>query len=337
MMALQIVSGEEFSANIESWRRSAEFSLIDEHPIYGAFGRSYYPAVYGERRSDASFAVISGGQPLAIVPCTFGETELDYFGSAIRIFMRSGLEGSEAQRALVAVFSHIDSIMSAHGIRRVTVRDDDRLGTLSSIGKLALNRRASAEMRLSGFCALDEGEAAMRRGLRKSFQSLVNWGQRNLKITSVGGGNPDRALFTRYREFHSVVAARVTRSEQSWDAMFDSIAAGHGELVLGFLASGELVAGNLVVDGTTTSFYASGVYDRERFDQPLGHWPLWLAMLHSAEREKRVFDLGDLPLAGTATEKEFSIGYFKRGFATTIGTWIAWKWPVSSEAEGGGG
>jgi hypothetical protein len=163
---------------------------------------------------------------------------------------------------------------------------------------------------------------------------LVNWGQRNLKIDCVGAAKPDRDLFTRYREFHAVVAGRVTRGEKSWDAMFDWIAAGHGELVLGFLASGELVAGTIVVDGATTSYYASGVYDRERFDQPLGHWPLWLAMTRSAERGMRAFDLGDLPLGGTGTEKEYSIGYFKRGFATTIASWISWGLNIAGAKNG---
>jgi hypothetical protein len=325
MMPLQIVTGEGFAEKLESWRRDPEFASLDEHPVYGAFGRSYFPAVFAARRSQSSFAVMAGDRPLAIVPCTFGEAELDYFGVPVRIFLRSGLEGNEAQRAVTAVFTHLDTIVAAHGISRVTIRDDDSLGTLSLVGKQALNRRASADVRLTGLCTLDAGEAAMRRGLRKSFQSLVNWGERNLKIDCIGADNPDRDLFMRYRDFHAAVAGRVTRSEASWDAMFDWIAAGHGELVLGLLVSGELVAGTLVVDGTTTSFYASGVYDRERFDLPLGHWPLWLAMKHSAARGMRTFDLGDLPLSGAATEKELSIAYFKRGFATTIASWIAWS------------
>lgn len=334
MMPLQIMANDGFATNIDSWRRSADFAAIDGHPVYGAFGRSYFPAVFGGRRSELSFAVMAGERPLVIVPCTCGEEELDYFGSPVRLFLRAGLESGDAQRAIGAAFSHLDALVAERGARRITVRDDESVGTLSLVGKQALNRRATAAVRLTGLCALDAGEAAMRRGLRKSFQSLVNWGQRNLKMESIGGANPDRALFTRYREFHAAVAGRVTRSETSWDVMFDWIAAGHGELVLGFLASGELVTGTLVVDGATTAFYASGVYDRERFDQPLGHWPLWCAMLHSGERGMHAFDLGDLPLVGAATEKEVSIGYFKRGFATTIGTWIAWNWTVAGDKPG---
>jgi hypothetical protein len=57
---------------------------------------------------------------------------------------------------------------------------------------------------------------------------------------------------------------------------------------------------------------------------------LWLAMLHSAERGMRLFDLGDVPLPGAASEKAITIGYFKRGFATEIGARLAWSWTVAS-------
>jgi hypothetical protein len=115
--------------------------------------------------------------------------------------------------------------------------------------------------------------------------------------------------------------------------MFDWIAAGRGELVLGFL-SGELVTGTMAVDGNAATYYASGVYDRDRFDLPLGHWPLWLSMTRSAERGMQTFDLGDLPLPNAASPKEVAIGYFKRGFATTIATGIVWSWmPTAPDQE----
>jgi hypothetical protein len=56
-------------------------------------------------------------------------------------------------------------------------------------------------------------------------------------------------------------------------------------------------------------------------------------MLRSAARGMQSFDLGDLPLAEAATAKEVSIGYFKRGFATNIATWIAWSWSPAVEAH----
>jgi hypothetical protein len=334
MKSLQVVTSDGFFGNAESWRRSGDFLGIDDDPIYGEFGRAYYPAVFEDRRRDTSFAVTDAERPQAIVQCTRGDDELDYYGAPVRLFLRAGLGVKDAEQATAAAFAQLDNLAGEGRSRRVMIRDDGSLGALSSVGKHCLNRRAAASLRLTGLCALDQDEAGMRRGLRKSFQSLINWGRRNLKLVSVDAANPDRALFKTYRDFHAAVAGRVTRSEQSWEAMFDWIISGKGKLVLGFLESGELVTGTMVVDGTTRSYYASGVYDRNRFDRPLGHWPLWVSMLYSAERGKKIFELGDLPLAGGGSDKEIAVGYFKRGFATSIATWIAWSWTTAEARQG---
>jgi hypothetical protein len=141
----------------------------------------------------------------------------------------------------------------------------------------------------------------------------------------VGRDNNDRALFDSYQAFHLKIAGHETRSQASWDAIYTWISAGGGELTLGSL-DGELVSGTLVLYGSSIARYGSGVYDRTRFDKPLAHWPLWLAMQRSAEHGFEIFDIGDLPFAGTAPDKEINIGYFKRGFATRVSTSIEWHW-----------
>jgi hypothetical protein len=178
-------------------------------------------------------------------------------------------------------------------------------------------------VRIVALADLVDGEAGLRRGLRKSYRSLVNWGRRNLHIEIVDAARPDQARFEAYRAFHREVAGHVTRSAESWDASFRLVAEGWGELVLGYLGD-DLVAGTLVADGTASSYYASGVYDRARFDKPMAHWPLWLAMTRSMERGRRVFELGDVPAEGEASAKEVAIGHFKRGFATRLVTRLVW-------------
>ena len=320
-----VVRSVDARADFDRWRADPAFAPVEAHPVYGVFGRHYYPAVFASGRVDESFAVLDSSQPVGLIFCSAGSGELDYFGFPIRFFRRDG--GSEwPAKVLDLAFDHLEKLAAQHQATRVMVADDASLGVLSAIGKQCLNRRARGVLRLSGWNELKGDETEMKREVRKSYHSLINWGGRNLQTKIVGVANPDRDLFGRYQDFHRAVAGRVTRPQESWDVMFDWIAKGRGELILGFLADGELVTGTLVVDGTTTSLYASGVYDRERFELPLAHWPLWQAILRSAERGMRMFDLGDLPLADAATAKEVSIGYFKRGFATSISTWIAWEW-----------
>ncbi len=307
------------------WRQEPGLAAIDAHPFYGAFGRRYYPAVYGDERVDESFAVIEGGQALALVACARGKTTLDYYGMPIRFFPREGL-ATELSAVCKAAFEHIAALAQRYEAGQIILRDDASIGTLSKWGEQALNRGFIAEIRFSAVADLGEGERGLRRGLRKSFRSLLNWGQQNLSVICVNRANPDRASFCRYQEFHRKIAGRSTRPQASWDAMYDWVAAGGGEILLASLDNAQLVAATMVLDGASVAYYGSGVYDRDHFDKPLTHWPLWLGMLHSAERGMTVFDLGEVPPAGSASAKEVNIGYFKRGFASRIASWLVWEW-----------
>jgi hypothetical protein len=333
-MDFKIVAAGAAASTLEAWRREPSFAAVEAHPVPGAFGRGYFPLVFEETRRDESFALVLKDIPVLMVSCTAGSEQLDYYGMPARLFVRTGLDEQTAAAAIDAAFSHIDGLALERGITRISVSDQESIGVLSPIGGQCVNRRANAALQLNGCCDLAGGETGIRQGLRKSFRSLINWGKRNLELCVVGMGNPDRALFDRYRSFHRAVAGRVTRAQASWDFMFEWIAAGRGELVLAFW-DGELVAGTLVIDGVDTSLYSSGVYDRERFDKPMAHWPIWHAMLRASERGRIEFDLGSLPLPGVATPKEFAIGYFKRGFATSIKTSIAWTWSIAAPEAAG--
>jgi hypothetical protein len=310
---------------LEGWRKAPGFAAIDAHPFYGAFGRRYYPAVFGARRSDESFAVVHNDRPVLLALCARGEGVLDWYGLPSGFFASEGQAPDLVASAIKTAFEHIAGLVEQHGLDGVVARDAEIAGVLSPIGEECLNRYYQPSLHFSAHATLGEGEAGLRRGLRKSFKSLLNWGQRNLAVAIVDHANPDRDGFHRYQEFHRKIAGRVTRPQASWDVMYDCIASGHGELVLASL-EGELVAATMVVDGDAVAYYASGVYDRDRFDKPLTHWPLWLAMLHACERGMQRFDLGEVPLAGVASDKEVNIGYFKRGFATNIVPWIEWNW-----------
>ena len=157
-----------------------------------------------------------------------------------------------------------------------------------------------------------------------------------MTLVHISSENRDAAAFETYRQFHRRIAGRSTRPDASWAAMRDWIFEGGGELTLGSLVSGELVAGTMVIDGTSVAYYSSGVYDRERFDKPMAHYPLYEAILRAGIRGMTTFDLGEIPQAGTASTKEQAIGYFKRGFAGAIGTSIVWRWQRPAAAPESG-
>jgi hypothetical protein len=326
---LAIVRAADNPAAFDAWRKKPGFAAIGAHPFTGGFGRRYYPLVFGDKRRDESFAVVEQNKPLLLVPCSLGEGALDHYGLPTRFFSRGDLASATAEAAL----THLDALAISSGLRRMTLQDNADAEASSALGNACRKRSYIPTPHIEGFADLGAGEPGLRKGLRKSFKSLLNWGQRNMAIEIIDQAHPDRTLFRRYQDFHQAIAGRSTRPQESWDAMFDWIASGHGELILASL-DGELVAGTMVVDGASIAFYASGVYDRERFDKPLAHWPLWLSMLHAGARGMTIFDIGDLPLEGTASPKEVNIGYFKRGFATRKEPWTVWMWEKPEARKG---
>ena len=315
---------------VDRWRSEPGFSAVDAHPVYGRFGQIYYPAVSGAACRDVSFAVVHDAVAALLVSCSLGDEGLGYFGFPARAFARPDIAPGLLDEAVKVAFRHIDTLLEGHGVRRLTFEDIGVGDTLSAVGKACLDRNCTGSLRLTGLVDFADGADTPRKAPRKSFRSLVNWGRRTMRIVSVDWQNVERSLFQSYQDFHFKVAGRVTRPQDSWDAMYRSVAEGRGALYLGYLED-ELVAATLVVDGTETSFYASGVYDRDRFDKPIAHWPLMYAIEQSATRGMKRFDLGHLPMAGERSSKEISIGYFKRGFATIIANSLVWTTPVPKD------
>jgi hypothetical protein len=323
---LSILTAESDRALFDRILGDSSFAEIEDYPHTGAFGRRYHEAIHGN--CDCSFAVHADGVPLLVCMCAPVDDRLSFYGMPVRIIVRQHPDAGARPEAVPFALSYLDQIAGAKGLREVVVlnhRNED----LPGFDEACRSRGAAMQQQPVASVDLAAGPAAWRAALRKSSRSLINWGRRNLSIAQVNKERPDRVLFDRYREFHAEVAGRVTRPEASWNVMYEWIIRGGGELTLASLEH-KMVAGSMFIDGTETSIYASGVYDRTQFDRPLGHYPMWLGIEHAQMRGMKRLELGAVPHQGTVSEKEYQIGYFKRGFATHTETYIEWRWLVGS-------
>ncbi|MGH7913285.1 MAG: hypothetical protein ACREPW_01365, partial [Candidatus Binataceae bacterium] len=178
---LKIMRAADSAREFARWQTDSCFATLDVHPIFGAFGRQYYPAVFDGICSDESFAVLSHDKPVVLVPCAAIEGTLDYYGTPVSLFRRTDLPPELASSATAAALKHIDEIAVTRGINRVILRDDGGLGALSVVGEECLGRQYMPAVRLSALAELKEGETGLRRSLRKSYKSLLNWGRNNLR------------------------------------------------------------------------------------------------------------------------------------------------------------
>ncbi len=297
-------------------------------PRYGEFGLRFNRAL-GAIASDAGCNALAGNAAHTGVILAGGPgPNLDWCGLPVRPPHAVEYTGRGWNQAFLSALS---ARARAPDRDVVVIESPARGSELSDLEGQVLSLGASVYPSVRAEVDLGEVRERGRVALRKSFKSLVNWGRREMRVEVIGARNPDRELFARIREFHTHVAGRVTRPEASWDVQFEALAAGRGEAVVGFLPGAGLVSANVCIDGASRCLYWSGIYDRSRFDSPLAHWPLYHAIERAAARGLAVFDLGDIPLRADVSTKEFTIGQFKKGFASALVCQRAWHMPVAPE------
>ncbi len=160
----------------------------------------------------------------------------------------------------------------------------------------------------------------IKGNFRKSYRPLVGKG-RKLWKSSVFHGEVPGEVFTEFRELHRQVAGRVTRPIETWNLQEQAIRQREAFLICLRDSNGAMVGASLFHVSKDEGVYAVGAYDRNLFDQPLGHVVQMEAIEHMKKLGLRWYLLGNRPYPGdekSPTEKELNIGHFKEGFATNL-------------------
>lgn len=285
---------------------SRAFAAVrDENPLYSSLSHRYYQSYAGGSCDPVDVVVLRKGEPVLFLPLSGDGKRLSYFGEPARLFpVPPGTDpGPAAFGALLATLVALQEL----GYAELLLIEDPRVS-------LRVIERERLEV---GIVDLEADDAGLRRGLRKSYKSLVNWGQRNLAMALIDAADPDAIGFRAMRDFHRKVAGRLTRSDETWEIQLEMIRAGEAFAVLGNY-QGRLVAANLVIHGSRSAYYGVGVYDRELMAQglPLAHGLLFRTMLETRARGMHSLLLGDVTRHGDA--KLDGIATFKRGFASRV-------------------
>ena len=140
---------------------------------------------------------------------------------------------------------------------------------------------------------LNKSLEEIKGGFRKSFRPLVTKGLRNW-IVDVHDGNCSE-IFDQFRQLHISVAGRETRAKSTWQSQYDSILNGKGFLVTLKRQEGELVGGGYFMINQKNGLYAVGAYNRELFDQPLGHVVQFKAIEYMKSKGLELYCIGHRP------------------------------------------
>lgn len=159
----------------------------------------------------------------------------------------------------------------------------------------------------------------LRKHYRKSYKSLISKGYRVLNSYKLDGDN--KQIWEEFKLLHYKAAGRKTRSDRSWDILYDEILKKESSLYYCTNESGVMVGGSFIMENDFEAVYAVAAYDRELFNLPIGHFLQDFVIKNLLESKKHWYRLGrkfhnmdsDNP-----TKKEIQIGNFKSGFSTDL-------------------
>ena len=292
---------------------AADFPLWDAHPLAGGFAHRLYPTVSPDH-VDHSFQVVGPSGPVVLARCSGFNSDISFYGLPMVLAVKQGLSTKEEKQALSHALDHLKVLGQSIGATRAIIGGAVQ-AEADTLGALCIDRQAKGETKAWIVADLAQDLALLKRDVRDSYRSLINWGERNMTLQSVSGPDAERAAFDLFPAFHAQVSGRE-RGPKYWDVYWQEILSGKADLLLGWLEDGTLVSGSIVVGSGQTAYYASGVYARDQFDKPLGHWPLWQAMVRAKAAGYGWFDAGEIADHWQSSDKESNIAFFKRGFSS---------------------
>ena len=167
---------------------------------------------------------------------------------------------------------------------------------------------------------LCQSEVDLKRAIRKSYHSLINWGLNSMEIEIHDKSNIKWNIIEKFRDLHIKEAKRETRSIDTWQKQFEAISLGLAFCVTARLDQ-ELVSAAYFLCPDKICYYGSSASRRDLFDKPLSHAIIWKAILESKRRGDHLFNIGstyEYKFNKLATDKEKNIAYFKEGFGGNL-------------------
>lgn len=163
---------------------------------------------------------------------------------------------------------------------------------------------------------LKHDESELKRSLRKSYHSLINWGLREMDIQIYDQSNISWKIISQFRDLHIQEAGKETRSIRTWEKQFEAIASGAAFCITAILNK-ELVSAAYFSCSDRHCYYGSSASRRELFDKPISHALIWKAILEAKRLGALVFETGSTfveTINPSLSIKEKNISYFKQGF-----------------------
>jgi len=299
---------------------------VFSHPTNAWPNEKYQRAYCHESTfNDLSFIVADDNQPimalLLSLQCVASTKEkcFSYFGLPILYIESKQYVFRHRQRAFRLLKAHFFHMLAEMKPDLILYQDYLCGGQISLFGELILVRGGVAAPHFYQVIDLTKSREELWRRLRKSYRSLIHWGEKNLNLSVITHEDVLIEHIQEFRYLHIQAAGRETRSESTWEAQFNMVQEQRAFMVFGRL-DGKLVTSSFFSRDRGDCCYGVSASNREMFDKPLSHAVLWNAILYAKVLGCISFQMGDQifsaqPAQGAQPSvKELNISKFKCGF-----------------------
>lgn len=227
------------------------------------------------------------------------------------------------KKSLNLLFDKLNEFTSEDNIK-LHYRDFLLQGNISPLSRHLLSIGAHTQNHFTYVIDLEQSVEILKRDIRKSYMSLINWGLRELKpFVHSKDTNFSWSDMKSFRDLHTKVSGRNTRSERSWRRQYEMVLAGEAFIVIGKFDN-NLVSAGFFTNSKDSCYYGASASKRDLFEKPIFHSLMWIAILHAKSIGCKWFEVGEqlYPEIGNPTQKEIGISQFKAGFGGTIKTFI---------------
>ena len=274
---------------------------------------------------DFSFGIELNGELIAIVPLFFNENNeggsLNFFeGTILPPLLVSSISDKLKKEVCNLIIQKISGFSKEY--RLYPPLFFDQMGP--SVGldiwhKILLDNQYQPHLTRELFTSLDLSYSEIKSHYRKSYKSLISKG--NKLFTPFKMTHPDKSVWNAFKELHFKAAGRKTRSELSWEMLYDCIKSEKADFYFSKSKSDEMVGGSLILKNKYEAFYAVAAYDRELFHLPIGHQLQDFIIKDLLNSSLSWYRVGRYYLPydfDNPTEKEVQIAQFKSGFSTHL-------------------
>ena len=235
---------------------------------------------------------------------------LSFFGEPLYI-IDNNEHSANLNLAYNIFYKKLSSIKKDHSFNKIYLYENTKM--ISNFSDNIITNSHNYQM----YIDLSQSEELIKMNIRKSFKSLINWGNNTLQIDIIDSSNLDKIKFNSFRDFHVKVSGRKTRSDRTWELQYEGIRNNEAYLTLGNL-NGVLVSGAYIAHGTGIAYYGVAVNDRELMAEnlPIGHSILYNSIILAKKKGLNKFIVGDYNF--TEDAKINAITKYKKGFVNSM-------------------